>query len=147
MTGTTAPPAATAAPPWTTPLLRTRGLLISGTLAAVVYGVLANAYRTACPTQSAGVTTAQCEQFVMTPSPIVFFAMVVALLVGVGRAARRSEPRAVLRTLDRTGSVIIAIALGSAAIAQVWFWLLPLQPWVDHGGSLWFPVPFGSVSF
>ncbi|WP_157432274.1 hypothetical protein [Agromyces italicus] len=137
----TATPAA-----WVTLLLRVRGLMLSGAFAAIVYGMLTNANRTACPTPTGGLSTAQCETYTLGPSGIVVAAMAIALLAGLGAATRRTDAPAALRALDRTGIVIIAIALGSVVISLVWFWLLPVQQVLDHGGSLWFPFPFGSVT-
>ena len=154
MTDATAPVHATSATPrertappaWANLLLRVRGLLLGGAFAAVVYGILTNAVRSACPTQTGDVSTEQCQTYTLGPSWMVVAAMAVAFLVGLGSAAKRADSAGALRTLDRTGTVIIAIALGSAVVSQVWFWMLPLQQVLDHGGSLWFPFPFGAVS-
>ncbi|MFF2272170.1 hypothetical protein ACFVTX_07840 [Agromyces sp. NPDC058136] len=145
MTGTAAPVTAAAPPAWATLLLRVRGLMLSGAFAAVVYGMLTNSSRSACPTQTGSVSTAQCVTYTLSPSWVVVAAMAIALLVGLGAASRRADARAAMRALDRTGTVIIAIALTSLVIAQVWFWALPVQQVLDHGGGLWFPFPFGAV--
>lgn len=146
MTGTAAPVRTAAPPAWATLLLRVRGLMLSGAFAALVYGMLTNASRSACPTQTGGISTAQCETYTLSPSWIVVAAMAIALLAGLGAASRRADAPAALRVLDRTGTVIVAVAFGSIVVAQVWFWMLPLQQVLDQGGGLWFPFPFGAVT-
>ncbi|MFD5865639.1 hypothetical protein ACFWGP_11835 [Agromyces sp. NPDC127015] len=143
----TSPPARQSEPPrWAMLLLRVRGLLLSGAFAAIVYGALTHASRSACPTQTGDVSAAQCQTYTLGPSWIVVAAMAVAFFVGLGAAARRPDPLAALRSLDRTRVVIISIALGSIVISLVWFWMLPVQQVLDQGGSLWFPFPFGAVT-
>lgn len=132
--------------PWAAPLLRVRGLLISGAIAAWVYSFMATGGRTVCPSDTSGASTTQCVQYTLGPSWLVVLAMVIVLLTGIGRAARQPDRAAVMRTLDRTGTIIIATALCSAVIALIWFWSMPAQQALDHGGMLLMPFPFGAVT-
>lgn len=90
----------------------------------------------------------QCYMLQLGPSPLVLIALAGTVVWALTRVLRRaqSEPDA-LRILSRAGLVLVAIALGSLAIAQIWFFLLPVEQFADGTGTLIYPFPFASVEF
>jgi hypothetical protein len=135
-------------------LVRLRRLLLCVIVAGLVYSVLTNASAGRCADTgtadssidegAAGVVTS-CVTLTLRPSPFVYIALAVIVLVALGRVLRTATtvPRA-LAIVDRAAVVAVVVAGASWLIAVVWFLLLPVETW-DGTGSFWFPFPFGAV--
>ena len=139
-------------------LLRVRGLIWSALGAGLLYGIVTNASRSACPggyAADGGYLDAdgrptdlvpQCISLTLQPSIFVSAAIVVVVLAALTRVLKRAGGEAdAFRIIDRARIVLIALATGSILISHVWFWLIPIAGW-DGSGMLWFPFPFGSVT-
>ena len=135
------------------PLLRrTRGLVLWALGAGVLYSSLVGS-KGGCPggfssdggyVDGSGNPTEvapQCVSLTLQPSPAVYLAIVLTVVVALTLAARAPDTRAAMRRLDRGVIAVVGIALLSMAIAIVWFALTPM-PTVP--GTVWFPFPFGS---
>lgn len=132
--------------------------LITWTLVAgVLYGVFLSGSRAGCLGGLDGTggfvgidgeptaTEPMCYQLTLRPSLLVVGALVVVVLWALTRVANRAESAAAAdRILGRAAMVALALALGSLAIGQTWFWLLPVEEWAQ-GGALVLPFPFASV--
>lgn len=138
---------------------RTRRVLVTALGAALVYGLFTNAGASYCgggTTGDGGFLDSDgrptdiaptCTSLTLSPNVLVFIAMAIVVFVGMGRVIKHaSDEAAALRTLDRTAMVVVFVALASLIVSQVWFALLPLEEFVEHGGSLWYPFPFGAVT-
>ena len=139
-------------------LLRVRGLIWSALGAGLLYGIVTNASRSACPggrSPSGGYLDAngqptdlapECVSLTLQPSLFVAAAVVVVVLAALTRVLRRANTEAeALRIIDHAGIAIIALVSASIVIAHVWFWLIPIADW-NGSGTLWVPFPFGSVT-
>ncbi|MDN4615505.1 hypothetical protein P5G50_13705 [Leifsonia sp. F6_8S_P_1B] len=140
-----------AAPLPAAPLLRrARTLLLWALGAAVVYSTLSGS-KGSCPggfsadgyVDAAGDPTdvaPQCFQATLHPSPVVYLAIAVTVIVAVTRAARATDLDRALRTLNRATILVVAIAVVSMVIATVWIFVSP----APTDGTVFFPFPFGS---
>lgn len=141
------------------PLLRgVRWLVLWSIGCALVYAVFSTASRGGCAggLDSAGgfVDIAgrptdiepMCYSVQLGPNPIVLAAIALIVVWHLRRAERRAvDVASVDRILNRAGLIVLAVALGSIAIGQIWFWMLPVDDWAS-GGAIVFPFPFASVS-
>lgn len=147
-TATQSPPAAhlPAAPL----LRRARTLLLWALGSAIIYSTLSGS-KGSCPggfsadgyVDAAGDPTTvapQCYQATLHPSPIVYLAIALTVIVALSRAARAVELDRALRTLNRAAIVVVAIAVVSMAVATVWIFASP----APTDGTVFFPFPFGS---
>lgn len=139
-------------------LLRVRGLIWSALGAGLLYGIVTNASRSACPggyAADGGYLDAdgqptdlvpQCISLTLQPSIFVSAAIVIVVLAALTRVLKRAGAEAdAFRIIDRAGIVLIAVATAAILISHVWFWLIPIGDW-NGSGMLWFPFPFGSVT-
>ncbi|WP_313540202.1 hypothetical protein [Leifsonia aquatica] len=136
-------------------LVRLRRLLLCVIVAGLVYSVLTNASSGHCADagtvdspgddEGAASVVTSCVTLTLRPSPFVYIALAVIVLVALGRVLRTATtvPRA-LAIVDRAAVVAVVVAGASWLIAVVWFLLLPVETW-DGTGSFWFPFPFGAV--
>lgn len=86
-----------------------------------------------------------CVAMSLGPSPLMFIALVVAIIWALSRVLSRADSEeAAIRILDRTAAGIMIVAAASIVVAQVWFALIPLDGINGSGSYLW-PFPFGSV--
>jgi len=82
----------------------------------------------------------QCIQLTLQPSPVVYLAIALTVVIALGRAARAVDVGAAVRTLNRAGIVAVGITVVSMVIAFLWFQAIPTP--AEHG-SILFPFPFG----
>lgn len=90
----------------------------------------------------------QCYQMVLSPSPFVAIAIALIVILAMGRVLRRAGTvDAAVRILDRAAAIVVAVAVVSLVIAQVWFALIPMTDWgADGSFAVIYPFPFGSGS-
>jgi hypothetical protein len=138
-------------------IARVRRMVIGGAVLAFAYSSFAVASRGRCVGGVSGSggfvdgdgmptdTAPTCLTLTLGPSPVVLVAMLALFVWSLGAVLHADSPDAAIRTLDRTAAVIVAVVVGSAVIAAVWFFALPLSSW--QGGDVAFvlPFPFGSV--
>jgi hypothetical protein len=132
-------------------LRRARALVLWALGAAVLYSSLV-ASRGSCPggfsadggfldaNGDATTVQPQCVQLVLQPSPVVYLAIAVTVVIALGRAARAADVEAALLTLKRAAFVAVGIAVVSMLVAILWFQGMPLP---TGRGTVLFPFPFG----
>ena len=119
------------------PVSHVQRLVIAAFLAALAYWLLTAGVRSYCPTTAPDVGATQCVTLTLSPSPFLLVAVAAAVLIALGRASSRVD---ISRMLDRAAGGIIVCALAAAAVAQTWFWLIPIERF--YSGSFEFFVPF-----
>ncbi len=134
------------------PLLRRARTLILWALGAALVYSMVNASKGACPggfgtdgfVDASGTptdTAPQCITLALHPSPVVYLAIALTVIVAFSRAARAVDVETALRRLNRGAIVVVAIVVVSAAVSILWFAATP-QPTTP--GTVFFPFPFGS---
>jgi hypothetical protein len=134
------------------PLLRrARSLVLWAVGAAILYSALV-ASKGSCPggfTTDGGFLDAngdpttvhpQCVQLMLQPSPVIYLAIALTVILALSRAARAADMELALRTMNRGVIVAVAIAVVSMLVAFVWFAASPMP---TVGGTVIFPFPFG----
>ncbi|AXH34376.1 hypothetical protein DVJ78_02130 [Humibacter sp. BT305] len=88
-----------------------------------------------------------CVTLTLGPSPLVFIALAVIVIVAVARILRRGQTQeTAIRIATRAAIVVAAVAAGSVVIAYVWFAFIPVQSWSpDEPSFFLYPFPFGTV--
>jgi len=145
--------------PATSVLRRTRRLIITTLVAAVVYGGLCVASRSYCPggiradgsfIGADGNPTDRapsCISLTLQPNPLIFVALVVIVLWAITRVIRSGgNEAAAARYLNRAGVIVAVTAAGCVVVSVVWFGLIPITDWNGGNANYLFPFPFGSVS-
>ena len=133
--------------PGATVIRRIRGMLLSAMGTALVYGLVGTASKGACfdsvSEKAAGESS--CVNLTLHPSPIVYTAIAVAVIVAITLVLRpgRSEASA-LKVMDRTVTVIIVGTLAWAALTMVSFFAIPMEP-PGLDGTFTIPFTFGNV--
>jgi hypothetical protein len=136
-----------------------RRLIVIALVAAVVYSIALTASRGYCTgsmtNDGAFVddvgrdigTVPLCLNMTLSPSPVVYAALVIVVLVALGRIVSRAADLAdAARILNRAGMVIGALVTAAVVIAHLWFWLLPFGGWQAGGGlSFLSPILVGIV--
>ncbi|MEV8212861.1 hypothetical protein [Leifsonia sp. NPDC077715] len=132
-------------------LRRARALVLWALGAAIVYSALV-ASKGSCPggfAMDGGFLDAngdptdvqpQCIQLMLQPSPVVYLAIALTVVIALGRAARAVDVDAALRTLNRAVIIVVAIAVVSMVVAILWFQAIPSPA---ERGTILFPFPFG----
>ena len=132
-------------------LRRARALVLWALGAAVLYSSLV-ASRGSCPggfSADGGLLDAngdattvqpQCVQLVLQPSPVVYLAIALTVVIALGRAARAADVEAALLTLNRAAFVAVGIAVVSMLVAILWFQGMPMP---TGSGTVLVPFPFG----
>ena len=132
-------------------LHRARALVLWALGAAILYASLV-ASKGSCPggfAMDGGFLDAdgdptnvqpQCIQLTLQPSPVVYLAIALTVVLALGRAARSVDVESALRTLNRASVVAVGIAVVSMIVAILWFQAMPTP--AEHGTIL-FPFPFG----
>lgn len=92
-------------------------------------------------------TAPSCLQLTLGPSPVVFAAFVVIVLVALSRVISRAvDVEHALRILDRSAAAIAIIAVVSGIVSAAWFWAIPVETWGGPSGySVVAPFPFGVI--
>jgi hypothetical protein len=133
-------------------LRRARALVLCAVGAAILYSALV-ASKGSCPSGSTtdggfldangNPTTVQpqCVTLGLQPSPVIYLAIALTVIIALSRAAHSANLELALRTMNRGAMVAVAIAVTSMLVAIVWFQLSPM-PTVS--GTVLFPFPFGS---
>lgn len=141
-------PAGVASPlPGATIIGRIRGMLLSALGAALGYSILGTASKRGCfdAVSEEAAADSACVNLTLHPSPIVFIAIAVTVIVAITLVLRpgRSEASA-LRIIDRAVDIIIAGTLAWAALTMVSFFAIPLEP-PGPGEPFTIPFTFGNV--
>lgn len=136
---------------------RIRGLLYSAGATALVYSILSTASKGGCPGGVTGdggfidangaPTDAQqlCVTLTLRPSPIVYTAIGVIVLIALTLVLRRAESvTAALRLLDRAAILIIAVTLVWTVLTMVSFFAIPIDAW-NGVDPFTIPFTFGNV--
>ncbi|MFP3465548.1 hypothetical protein [Leifsonia sp. SIMBA_070] len=133
-------------------LKRARALVMWALGAAILYSALVGS-KGSCP---GGFTTdggyldgngdpttvqPQCVTLALQPSPVIYLAIALTVIVVLSRAARAADVEAALRTMNRGAIVVVALAVVSMLVASLWFQTSPMP---TVGGTVLFPFPFGS---
>jgi len=133
-------------------LKRARALVLWAVGAAILYSTLV-ASKGSCPggfdsdggfvDGNGDPTTVQpqCVVLALHPSPLIYLAIALTVIIALSRAARAVTIETALRTMNRGAIVAAAIAVVSMLVAILWFKASPM-PTVD--GTVLFPFPFGS---
>jgi len=133
--------------PGATVISRIRGMLLAAMGTALVYSILGTAGKGGCfdAISDEGVADSTCVTLSLQPSPFVYLAIGVAVVVAISLVLRpgRSEASA-LHVIDWTVIVIIAGTLAWAALAMVSFFAIPLEP-PGLDGTITIPFTFGNV--
>lgn len=87
----------------------------------------------------------RCVELTLGPSPLVFLTIAVIVIVSIGRVENAADQAAALRTLRRGMVATVALALAAVVISMVWFRLVPIEDFVNGGGSIFSPFPFGLI--
>jgi hypothetical protein len=137
-----------------------RRLVVITLISAFVYGVALTASRGFCAggvaatggfVDSTGHPTdvvPQCFQLTLGPSPFIFAAMALIVVVALDRViARAHSVTDAVRIVDRTVYWVVGLAAASIVISHLWFWLMPTTGW-GEGTGLWItsPFPFGAIN-
>ncbi|WP_431278346.1 hypothetical protein [Leifsonia poae] len=85
----------------------------------------------------------QCVQLALHPSPLIYLAIALTVVIALTRAARAVNIEMALRAMNRGTIVAVGIVVVSMLIAIVWFQTSPMP---TVGGTVLFPFPFGSGS-
>lgn len=136
-------------------IARIRRLVISAAIATLVYSIFTRATRSLCqggfdaggsfidaagqPTETAPV----CVNLVLSPSGVIYFAIVIIVISALTRALRASDHNAAAKPIDRAAAIIGIVVAVSIVASQIWFALIPLSEYGN--GFLIFPFPFGAV--
>ncbi|WP_345801806.1 hypothetical protein AAIB33_01495 [Microbacterium sp. AZCO] len=88
----------------------------------------------------------QCYELTMHASPLNLIAIALIVVLAIGRVLKAETVAGALRTLDRARYLIIAIAGVSLVVAQVWFWLIPLDSVESGSYTVFYPAPFAMVN-
>lgn len=145
--------------PGATIIARLRFLLIVASGAGLVYGAVLKASQGFCPgglSGDGGYTDAHgqpttvppsCITLTLGPSPLVFLALAVIVIVAISRILRRARTQEhAVRIANKAAVVVVAVAAGSLVIAYVWFAFIPVRSWVpDEPYFFLYPFPFGTV--
>ncbi|SDY54455.1 hypothetical protein SAMN05216554_0656 [Herbiconiux ginsengi] len=89
----------------------------------------------------------QCTHLTMSPSWVVYLALVVILVVALTRAARRAGTQAAaVRMPQRAALAVALVAACSSALSLLCFFALPVDG-TSGAVSSWLPFPFATVTF
>lgn len=83
----------------------------------------------------------QCVQLVLHPSPVIYLALALTVIIALTRAAAAVDVAAAMQTMKRGAIVTVGIAVMAMVIAVLWFQATPI-PATD--GTVIFPFPFGT---
>lgn len=135
-----------------------RRLLIASLVAAFVYPVFMTSSRGYCAggfdgdggfIDSSGRAVDQaprCVQLALGPSPLVYVAIALVVVLALGRVTKASDELTALRTLNRAAIAVLALVPVAIIVSQVWFFLVPLDEFAAGSGSIISPFPFGLIN-
>ncbi|MFH8250670.1 hypothetical protein ACH3VR_09930 [Microbacterium sp. B2969] len=133
-------------------IARIRRLAVIAVIAGVTYSTLTQASRGGCAGGAEGAyadaatgDAPQCYQLTMHANPLVVVAIALIVVFAIGRVLRAESISGALRTLDRAGYLVMAIAGVSLIVAQVWFALIPVHVLESESFTLYYPAPFAMV--
>jgi hypothetical protein len=144
-------------PAFTDPAVSTRirRVVIAAIISVVLYGMFTTASSGRCagpstqvPDGNGGVLVVQeCLRLQLHPSPLMFVAFAVIVLVAVRRASVDGIDRAdALRTLDRAATVIALLATAAVVISLAWFAVLATISWTPgQPYTSVFPFPLATL--
>jgi hypothetical protein len=124
-------------------LAASRRLVVVAVLAGVAYSLLSTGSRGG-PAVTSGSGHLMSVDLVLRPSPVVHLALGVVYVVAVQWALARAVDEAhALRLFRRAMLVVVLLAVGSAVIADLWFFSAPLAGWPEPGSWI-APFPFAA---
>lgn len=139
-------------------IARIRRVLILTLIAGFAYGTLTGAGAGSCAggfdgdggfVDGEGLPTdmvPMCVQLTLRPSPLVFIAIGLIVLVAIGRVLKAVDERIALRTLDRAAAGIGVLAVVAIVVSHVWFQLIPVHDLLSSGSwAVFSPFPFGMI--
>lgn len=153
----TSPDTASARLPGAVVIAAIRRVLLWSLIVAFVYPVFMTASKGICPggvdasggfIDSAGrpVDEApQCIQLTLAPSPLVYVAIAVIVLLALGRVMKAADERAALRTLEWTLRGVGLLVVVAIIVSHVWFALIPLEQFTGDSWTVFSPFPFGAI--
>ncbi|WP_303709666.1 MULTISPECIES: hypothetical protein [Microbacterium] len=153
----TAPDTASAALPGAVVIAAIRRVLLWSLIAAFLYPVFMTASKGICPggvdgnggfIDSTGQPVdeaPQCIQLTLAPSPLVYIAIAVIVLLSLGRVMKATGERAALRTLEWTLRGVGLLVVVAIVVSHVWFALIPIEQFTGDSWSVFSPFPFGTI--
>lgn len=138
-------------------IARIRRLLILTLIVGVVYSAVTAASAGGClggVDGSGGFIDSQgrptdvapmCVQVTLRPSPLVFVAIGLIVLLALGRVLKAVDEQTALRTLDRAAAGIGVLAVVAIVVSHVWFQLVPVQELMAGSWTVFSPFPFGTI--
>jgi len=139
-------------------IARIRRLLIVTVIAGFAYGTFTAAGAAGCAggydgnggyLDGAGRATdavPTCMELTLRPSPFVFIAIGLIVVLAIGRVLKATDEQIALRTLDRAATGIVALVVIAIVVSHVWFQLVPLHDLVSSDSwTVISPFPFGTI--
>lgn len=124
---------------------RIRRLVLLSVILAVGYGMFVRGQKQSCIAQASGSAT--CSELVMSPSPLVFVAAAVIVLISLKRVVRAAaSDDDARRILGRAATGVVVLFVVATAVSLTWLALVSLP---DASGpyTIVFPFPFASGEF
>ncbi len=138
-------------------IARIRRLLVVSMLGAVAYAMFMGGGKSYCAggisgaggfIDGAGQPTTDapmCIQLALGPSPLVYLAIALIVLLALGRVLRAGSESAALRTLDRAASGVLALVAVALVVSHVWFAVIPVADIDPRSFTIFSPFPLGSI--
>lgn len=139
-------------------IVRIRRLLIVSLVAGFTYSALTVGTAGGCAggydgnggyVDGAGQSTdalPMCMELTLRPSPLVFIAIGLIVLLSLGRVLKTVDERVALRTLDRAAAGIAVLVVVAIVVSYVWLRLIPLHELLSSGSwTVLSPFPFGTI--
>lgn len=151
------PDTASAALPGAVVIAAIRRVLLWSLITAFLYPVFMSAGKATCPggfdgnggfIDSAGLPVdeaPQCIQLTLAPSPLVYIAIAVIVLLALGRVMRAADERTALRTLEWAQYGVGLLVVVAIIVSHVWFALIPLEQFTGDSWTVFSPFPFGAI--
>lgn len=124
---------------------RVRRLVLLSVLLAAGYGTFVRGQKQSCIGQPSG--PAACAELIMSPSPLVFVAAAVIVLISLQRVVRRApSDDDARRILGRAATGVVVLFVVATVVSLTWLALVPVP---DPAGpyAIVFPFPFASGEF
>lgn len=86
-----------------------------------------------------------CIQLTLGPSPLIYVAISLIVLMALGRVIRADREATALQILDRAVIGIVVLVVVAILVSQVWFRLIPIQDFMSGSFSFFSPFPFGTI--
>ncbi|MDQ0727233.1 hypothetical protein [Microbacterium sp. W4I20] len=125
---------------------RIRRVLLLSAFAALVYSGMLTGNRGACVDGADTGGDSYCVTLTLGPSPLVYVAIALIVLLALGRVMKATDERAALRTLDRAALIVIVLVVAASVISWVWFGMIPIDEFLRGRASVFSPFPFGLIN-